>query len=75
MPYAFHLCLLWHSEEWRELNNAGDKLNHYLVFKHFDGIFKIDVWAFFVLCNMEIIKEGEQDDKLEMLSARLLNYF
>jgi len=24
---------------------------------------------------MDIIKEGEQDDKLEMLSARLLNYF
>lgn len=75
MPYAFHLCLLWHPEEWRELNNAGDKLNHYLVFKHIDGIFKIDVWAFFVPCNMDIIKEAEHDDKLEMLSARLFELF
>lgn len=75
MPYAFHLCLLWHPEEWRELNNARDKLNHYLVFKHIDGIFKIDVQAFFVPGNVDIIKEAEHDDKLEMLSARLFKLF
>lgn len=45
------------------------------MFKHINGIFKIDVQAFFVPGNMDIIKEAEHDDKLEMLSARLFKLF